>query len=61
HQTDLYDYSEKGLYGSYLLTYDNRKDMLVYDFTVNETSHVYFDALSGSLIDDEFWDGAIED
>jgi len=61
HQTDLYDYSEKGLYGSYLLTYDNRKDMLVYDFTVNETSHVYFDALSGDVIDVQFWNGEIYD
>ena len=61
NKTNLNDHDQKGVYGSYLLSYDNRKDMLVYDFTVNETSHVYFDALSGSLIDDEFWDGEIAD
>jgi hypothetical protein len=35
--------------------------MLVYDFTVNETSHVYFDALSGDVIDVQFWNGEIYD
>ncbi len=61
NKTNLNDHDQKGVYGSYLLSYDNRKDMLVYDFTVNETSHVYFDALSGSLIEEKFWDGTIED
>ena len=61
HTGDLNDYDEKGIYGTYLLSYDRVKGILIYDFTVNETSHVMIDARSGAIIEESFWDGAIMD
>ena len=57
----LNDYNNKGVYGFYLLSYESAGDRLVYDFTVNEFSHVKFDAVTGDLVDEEFWNGAIAD
>ena len=57
----LNDYNNKGVYGFYLLSYESAGDRLVYDFTVNEFSHVKFDAVTGNLVSEDFWDGTIED
>ena len=57
----LNDYNNKGVYGFYLLSYESTGDRLVYDFTVNDYSHVKFDAVTGDLVSEDFWNGAIED
>jgi hypothetical protein len=57
----LNDYNNKGVYGFYLLSYESAGNRLVYDFTVNEFSHVKFDAVTGDLVSEDFWNGAIAD
>ena len=59
--SDLYDYSIMGIYGNYLLCYDVDRDILVYDFVVNEFSKVIFDANTGEVIYSDFWDGVMVD
>lgn len=54
-------YSDKGVYGTYLLSYDPTMGGLVYDFRVNEYSQVVFNAKTGELVYENFWDGAIDD
>ena len=61
HTKDLNEYDEKGIYGTYMLSYDRVKGILIYDFTVNETSQVKIDARTGAIIEENFWDGTIMD
>ena len=61
HSNDLNDYSTKGVYGSYMLEYDITKNKLVYDFKINDYSHVCVDALTGDILEEYYDDGTIED
>ena len=61
HTNDLNDYSKKGIYGQYLLCYDEDKEVIYYAFTINDFSYIYFDAKTGEIIEEYFWNGDIED
>jgi len=61
HSKDLIDYNQKGIYGSYILIYDRVNGILVYDFTVNDTSHMKINARTGDIVEKDFWDGKIMD
>ena len=51
----------RGLMGRYLLCYDTERGILVYDYIVNDYSHIYVDATTGDIIDARYWDGTITD
>lgn len=61
NSSQLYDYGSKGIYGEYLLTYDISRDLLVYDFEVNEYSNVILNAKTGELVEERYDNGVIED
>ena len=61
HTDDLCYYSDRGIFGTYLLCYDIRNDILVYEFTVNEFSEVKVDAKTGNIVGEYYWDGTIID
>ena len=61
NSSDLCDYHSKGIYGDYLLCYDMKNDLLVYDFTVNDYSHVILDAKTGDLVEEDYFNGDIPD
>ena len=57
----LNEYWNKGIYGQYLLCYDEDKDVIYYAFTINDYSYIYFDAKTGEIIEEYYWNGDIED
>ena len=61
HADELCDYEQDGFYSEYLLTYNVLTDTLEYDFTINETSHIIVDAITGLVISESYWDGVCED
>ena len=61
HSTELNDYASKGVYGGYLLKYDITKNIPVYDFQINDYSHVIVDAVTGNILEEKYDDGTIED
>ena len=61
HKNELLDYREKGVYGTYLLCYDLRRDILVYEFRINDYSTLSFDAKTGKIVDEYYFDGVIVD
>ncbi|MBR6476833.1 MAG: hypothetical protein IKS85_00150 [Lachnospiraceae bacterium] len=61
HKDELRDYDKKGVYGEYLLCYDIDEQRLIYDFRVNEDSEIVFDAMTGELVKERYWDGTIID
>lgn len=61
HSDLLNDYHSKGVYGQYLLCYDENEDVIYYSFTINDFSYINFDAKTGEIIDEYYWDGVIED
>ena len=61
HASELNDHNKKGVYGDYLLTYDPVNDILAYDFRVNEYSSIVFDAKTGRVLEEKYWNGAISD
>ena len=61
HSSELNDYSTKGVYGDYLLSYDTIRGQLVYDFRVNDYSEVKLDARTGSVVEERYFNGVIDD
>ena len=61
NSSKLNDYDSKGIYGEYLLTYDIARDLLVYDFEVNDYSNVILNAKTGELVEERYDDGVIMD
>ena len=61
HSDLLNDYHSKGIYGQYLLCYDEEKDVIYYAFTINDFSYINFDAKTGEIIEEYYWDGTIDD
>ena len=61
HSADLNDYADKGVYGDYLLEYDINKNILMYNFQINDYSHVYVDAITGNILKEEYSNGDIMD
>lgn len=61
HSADLNDYAGKGVYGDYLLEYDINKNILMYNFQINDYSHVYVDAITGNILKEEYSNGDIMD
>ena len=61
HSSELCDYTSKGVYGDYILSYDERLGQLVYDFRVNEYSEVKLDAKTGSVVEEYYFNGDIPD
>ena len=55
HADDLMGYDSIGVYGTYRLCYNERKDLLYYDFEINEYSHIFFDAKTGEVTDEYFY------
>lgn len=41
----------------YVLIYNTLTDTLEYDFTINETSLISLDAITGQVIKEEYWNG----
>ena len=61
HKNELADYSKKGVYGTYLLCYDLNRNILVYKFRINDYSSLSFDAKTGKVVDEYYYDGVIVD
>ena len=61
HTSEMNMDSSMGILGTYLLRYDMDRGILIYDFTVNEFSHIYIDATTGEIIESHYWNGAISD
>ena len=61
HKNELLDYREKGVYGTYLLCYDLARNILVYQFRINDYSTLSFDAKTGKIVDEYYFDGVIVD
>ena len=61
HKKELSDYSKKGVYGTYLLCYDLNRNILVYEFRINDYSTLSFDAKTGKLVDEYYFNGVIVD
>ena len=57
HKDELCDYNRNGLNIEYVLTYDSITSALEYQFTVNETSDIYVDAITGLVTKEYYWDG----
>ena len=61
HKNELLGYRESGVYGTYLLCYDLTRDILVYVFRINDYSKLSFDAKTGELVDEHYYNGVIVD
>ena len=61
HKNELSGYREDGVYGTYLLCYDLTRDILVYEFRINDYSALSFDAKTGELVHEYYYDGVIVD
>ena len=61
HSDLLNEYWNKGIYGQYLLCYDEEKDVIYYAFTINDFSYINFNAKTGEIIEEYYWDGTIDD
>ena len=61
HKNELLGYRESGVYGTYLLCYDLTRDILVYEFRINDYSALSFDAKTGELVHEYYFDGVIVD
>ena len=61
HASELDGHEQKGVYGDYLLVYDAVNDVLAYEFRVNEYSCIRFDAKTGLVLEEKYWNGAICD
>ena len=61
HKDDLFEYDKTGAYGEYLLCYDIYDERLIYDFRINDYSEIIFDALTGEIVKEKYWDGTIID
>lgn len=57
HKDELCDYDRNGLNIDYVLIYNTLTDTLEYVFTINETSLISLDAITGQVIKEEYWNG----
>lgn len=55
HKDELCDYDRNGLNIDYVLTYNTLTETLEYIFSINETSQVYLDAITGQVIREDYW------